>query len=116
MGFTFLVWVGAGGVGGGGAGGGGKNVIRIVAMPKPLVFTTLSPLCTPYRGARSVVTSIHAFGDHAKNTGIYNVFASSYNIFRTIFPCALKGPFKVLFWEIFSCGFAMNKMNVTPHE
>ena len=31
-------------------------------------------------GARRVVTSIHAFGDHAASTDIYSVFARLYNI------------------------------------
>ena len=31
-------------------------------------------------GARQVVTSIYAFGDHAQNTGIHSVFASLYSI------------------------------------
>ena len=36
-----------GGVGGGG-GGGDKNVSHIACMPKTLVFTAFSPLCTTY--------------------------------------------------------------------
>ena len=34
-------------------------------------------------GAKQVVTSIYAFGEHAQNTGIYSVFASLYSILCT---------------------------------
>ena len=36
------------GRGGGGGWGGDKNVIHLASMPKTLVFTAFSPLCTTY--------------------------------------------------------------------
>ena len=39
---------GGGGWGAGGWGGGDKNVIHTWSMPKTLVFTAFSPLCTTY--------------------------------------------------------------------
>ena len=66
-----------------GAGGGVKNVIRTAAMPKSPVFTVLLPLCTTccarmWSKPRS--QNIHAFGDHAENTGMYRIVDSWYNI------------------------------------
>ena len=79
QGFCQGLWTqGGGGVGGGRGGGwagwgwGDKNIIHIASMPKTLAFTAFSPVCTTYRARLwNVVTSVHAFCDHAQNTGIY---------------------------------------------
>ena len=44
-------WGGLGGVGGGlgGVRGRDKNMIHIASMPKKMVFTAFSPVCTAYR-------------------------------------------------------------------
>ena len=76
-------WGGVGGVGG----GGGGRIITFMSLPlaimlKTLVFTAFYCFFVQHTaqgcGAREVVTSIHAFGDHVQNTGIYSVFASLY--------------------------------------
>ena len=47
----------------------------IASMPKTLVFTVLWRLCTTYC-TRKDVTGVHAFDDHAQNTGICSAFVS----------------------------------------
>ena len=58
----------------------------LAIMPKTLVclqhFCFFVQHTAQGCGARHVVTRIHAFGDHAQNTGIYSIFASLYNILR----------------------------------
>ena len=52
---------------GGGGGRGDKNVVHIAPMPKTLVFTAFSLLCTTYCRRmlnKKSVTSVHAFRDH----------------------------------------------------
>ena len=64
-------------------GGGDKNVIHTASMHKTLAFERFSPLVPAQGcGTRHVVTSVHANSDDAQNTGIYRVFASSYDIPR----------------------------------
>ena len=47
-------------------------------MPKSIGICSI--LIYKESGTRKSVTSVHAFRDHAQNTGIYSVFASLYNI------------------------------------
>ena len=91
--FLFPCGFGGGGGGWGGWGwGGDKNIIHIASTPKTLVFTAFSQFVQPTVqgcGTRHVVTSVHAFCDHAQNTGVYaqkhwylQHFRRLYNILR----------------------------------
>ena len=81
---------------GGGGVGVDKHVIHIVerdtlsqaSMPKTLVFTFCVCVCFFFLvfvfvqhtaqgcATRKALTSVHAFDDHAQNTGIYSAFVS----------------------------------------
>ena len=51
-----------------GEGAGGKSIIRTAAVYS--VFACLYSILCKYVGTRHVVTSVHAFGDHAESTGL----------------------------------------------
>ena len=54
------------------------GILRGICIAFASLYDTLRKGC----GTGHVVTSVHAFRDHAQNIGIWNEFASLYNILR----------------------------------
>ena len=66
-------------------GGGIRTSFILRLCPRPWHLQRFHPFVQHTAqgcGTRHIVASVHAFGDHAQNTGIYSVFITLYNILR----------------------------------